>query len=118
MLPDVLSFRASWVLVVARALNRWPCTGHAGIAATRLRADGQMDESGRRRRDFIRAHHPDRGGDPDIFVAGLRSFGTEHERSRQPRPRVVVVRRRPWLTRMVIAAARRLCHGRRPPRVH
>jgi hypothetical protein len=118
MLAGVLSFRASWVLVAARALNRWPCTGHAGIAATRLRADGQMDEAGRRRRDFIRSHHPDRGGDPDSFVAGLRSFGTEHERSGQPRPRVVVVRRRAWLTRMVIAAARWLCPGRRVPRVH
>ena len=95
-----------------------PYIEHAGIAATRLRAGGQMDEAGRRRRDFIRAHHPDRGGDPDSFVAGLRSFGTEHERGGQPRPRVVVVRRRAWLTRMVIAAARRLCHGRRLPRVH
>ena len=53
-----------------------------------------------------------------VFVAGLRSFGTEHERGGQPRPRVVVVRRRAWLTRMVIAAARRLRHGRRLPRVH
>jgi hypothetical protein len=26
------------------------------------------------RRKFIRAQHPDRGGDPDAFVAGLRSF--------------------------------------------
>lgn len=22
-------------------------------------------------REFVRAHHPDRGGDPDVFVAGL-----------------------------------------------
>ena len=50
-----------------------------------------MDEAERRRRDFIRAHHPDRGGDPDMFVAGLSSFGTDHEHSRQPWPRVVVV---------------------------
>ena len=77
-----------------------------------------MDEAERRRRDFIRAHHPDRGGDPDMFVAGLSSFGTDHERSRQPRPRVVVVKRPAWLTRLVIAAARRLGYGRRPPRVH
>lgn len=26
------------------------------------------------RRQFIRAHHPDRGGDPEVFVAGLRRF--------------------------------------------
>jgi hypothetical protein len=95
-----------------------PYVEDAGIAATRLKAGRQVEEAERRRRDFIRAHHPDRGGDPDMFVAGLRSFGTEDERSGQPRPRVVVVRRRPWLTRMVIAAARRLCHGRRLPRVH
>lgn len=95
-----------------------PYVEDAGIAATRLKAGRQVEEAERRRRDFIRAHHPDRGGDPDMFVAGLRSFGTEHERSGQPRPRVVVVKRRAWLTRMVIAAARRLCHGRRLPRVH
>lgn len=95
-----------------------PYVEDAGIAATRLKAGRQVEEAERRRRDFIRAHHPDRGGDPDMFVAGLRSFGTEHERGGQPRPRVVVVRRRAWLTRMVIAAARRLCPGRRLPRVH
>jgi hypothetical protein len=95
-----------------------PYVEDAGIAATPLKAGRQVEEAERRRRDFIRAHHPDRGGDPDMFVAGLRSFGTEHERSRQPRPRVVAVRRPPWPTRMVMAAARRLGHGRRPPRVH
>jgi NADH dehydrogenase FAD-containing subunit len=88
----------------------------AGIAATPL--GGQVDEAERQRRDFIRAHHPDRGGDPDIFVAGLRSFSTEQERSRQPRPRVVAVRHRARLTRMVIAVTRRLCHRKSPPRVH
>ncbi len=77
-----------------------------------------MGEAERRRRDFIRAHHPDRGGDPDVFVAGLRSFDMDQEGSPQPGPRVVVVRRRLWPTRMVIAVFRRLGHGRRPPRVH
>ena len=77
-----------------------------------------MGEAERRRRDFIRAHHPDRGGDPDVFVAGLRSFDMDQEGSPQPGPRVVVVRRRLLPTRMVIALARRLGYGRRPPRVH
>ena len=77
-----------------------------------------MGEAERRRRDFIRAHHPDRGGDPDVFVAGLRSFDMDQEGSPQRGPRVVVVRRRVLPTRMVIAVARRLRHGRRPPRVH
>lgn len=27
-----------------------------------------------KRRRFIRANHPDHGGDPDLFVAGLRRF--------------------------------------------
>jgi hypothetical protein len=26
-------------------------------------------------RAFVREHHPDRGGDPDVFVAGLARFG-------------------------------------------
>jgi hypothetical protein len=26
-------------------------------------------------REFVRAHHPDRGGDPDTFAAGLARFG-------------------------------------------
>ena len=77
-----------------------------------------MGEAERRRRDFIRAYHPDRGGDPGVFVAGLRSFGMDQEGSPQPGPRVVVVRRRLLPIRMVIAVARRLRHGRRPPRVH
>ena len=25
-------------------------------------------------RAFVREHHPDRGGDPDVFVAGLARF--------------------------------------------
>ena len=44
-----------------------------------------------RRREFIRAHHPDRGGDPDVFVSGLRSIDAEQERDSQPLPSVVVV---------------------------
>jgi len=34
------------------------------------------EERRRSRREFIRLHHPDVGGDPDAFVAGLR----EHDR--------------------------------------
>lgn len=35
-----------------------------------------MDEQERRRarRDFARRHHPDRGGDPETFAAGMRAF--------------------------------------------
>jgi len=29
-------------------------------------------------RAFVREHHPDRGGDPEAFAAGLARFGTKH----------------------------------------
>jgi hypothetical protein len=66
----------------------------------------------RRRRDFIRAHHPDHGGDPDVFVAGLHALDSERALGPDPLPRVIIVRRRPWLARLLIPAARRL--GLRP----
>ncbi len=75
-----------------------------------------MKETERRRRQFIRAHHPDRGGDAGTFIAGMRAFDTEQAPWRPP-PSVVVVRRPNWPARLVIAAARRLRHGRKPPRV-
>jgi hypothetical protein len=71
----------------------------------------------RRRREFIRTHHPDRGGDMDAFVAGLRAFDTAGEQDPGPLPRVVIVRRRAWLLRLAVAAVRRLRHDARPPRV-
>ena len=75
-----------------------------------------MKETERRRRQFIRAYHPDRGGDLGAFIAGMRVFDTQQALS-EPPPRVVVVRRPNWPARMAIAAARRLRHGRKPPRV-
>lgn len=75
-----------------------------------------MKETERRRRQFIRAYHPDRGGDLGAFIAGMRVFDTQQALS-EPPPRVVVVRRPNWPARMVIAAVRRLRHGRKPPRV-
>ena len=74
-----------------------------------------MKETERRRRQFIRAYHPDRGGDLGTFIAGMRVFDTQQALSEPPR--VVVVRRPNWPARMVIAAARRLRHDRKPPRV-
>jgi hypothetical protein len=78
--------------------------------------EGWMKESERRRRQFIWAHHPDRGGDAGTFIAGMRAFDAEQAPS-SPQPRVVVVRRPRWSARLVTAAARRLGHGRKPPRV-
>ncbi len=73
-----------------------------------------MDDAELRRREFIRAHHPDRGGDLDAFVSGLRSFATDRP---EPLPRVVVVRRRAWLARLAIAVITRLRPESRAPRV-
>ena len=73
-------------------------------------------EAGRRRREFIRAHHPDRGGDAETFVAGLRAMEAGQER-RDPPPRVVVVAHRPWPMKLAAAAMRRLRHESKPPRV-
>lgn len=76
----------------------------------------QADEV-RRRREFIRAHHPDRGGDPKIFIAGLRAFGTGHGPDTGPLPTVVIVRRRAWLIRQTTAVAQRFRRGRSLARV-
>ena len=76
------------------------------------------EEAQRRRREFIRAHHPDRGGDPAAFIAGLRLLDEEFASpGPEPLPRVVVVAHRAWLVRLVIAAARRLHPGQSLPRV-
>lgn len=86
----------------------------AGVGRGGMRMDGAE----RRRREFIRVNHPDRGGDPDVFIAGMRSFGAEAgSLGTEPLPRVVVVSHRSWLTRLAIAVAQRLRHGKRAPRV-
>ena len=83
-----------------------------------MRDDGGecgVKEAERRRRQFIRAHHPDRGGDAETFMAGLRAFAAEH--APPDLPRVVVVRHRGWPTRLVSAVARGLHRDRKPSRV-
>lgn len=77
----------------------------------------QDREIAHRRRDFIRQHHPDRGGDSDLFIAGLRTFDTGSEQDLGQLPKVVIVKRRPWLIRLFVVAGRRVRHGPRPPRV-
>lgn len=50
-------------------------------------------------RAFVRAHHPDVGGDPDVFAAGLAEFRAARASRPEQRPRdrydapVVVVHR-------------------------
>lgn len=75
-----------------------------------------VDSRRARRREFIRTHHPDRGGDSESFIARLAEFDDVPLASNAP-PRVFVVpkRRLPavladWLTRP-------LRKRRQPPRV-
>jgi len=79
---------------------------------------GEDEEQRARRREFIRSHHPDSGGDPVIFMAGLDRFdGEPGGRRGLPRPRVVVVPHRSWPVRLMAALIRRLRGSRRAPRV-
>jgi hypothetical protein len=39
--------------------------------------DEHQQELRHRYREFIRTHHPDRGGDPEMFQAGLAAFRRE-----------------------------------------
>lgn len=67
-------------------------------------------------RAFVREHHPDRGGDPEVFVAGLARFGGaappaapagrhQHEDARYDAP-VEVVTPLPFPVRVGVALIR------------
>jgi hypothetical protein len=74
-------------------------------------------EERRRRRQALKAHHPDLGGDPEEFIRAKTAFDEGGRRSRHtPTPAGDDVRfvRRPRGLRRVIAWYRR---RRRPPRV-
>jgi hypothetical protein len=70
-----------------------------------------------RRREFIRTHHPDRGGDPESFIAGLAEFDDRPFALNAP-PRVFVVPKRRLPTVVVDWVTRPLRKRRQPPRVH
>ncbi len=71
-------------------------------------------------RAFVREHHPDRGGDPDAFVAGLARFGQRPAEPRPDDPRfdapVEVVAPLPFPVRVGVALIR-TWHRRRNHRV-
>jgi hypothetical protein len=75
----------------------------------------------RARREFIRTHHPDRGGDPAVFVAGLARLDGAAVPARRPGPghpaQVIVLPDRSWLVIAVAALARRAGWPGPPPRV-
>jgi hypothetical protein len=90
---------------------------HSGDDANGGDADRAADVD-RRRREFIRAHHPDRGGDAETFIAGLHGFDDGPDPADPaPPPRVTVVARQPWAARLVRAAVQRLRDGKPPARV-
>jgi hypothetical protein len=76
-------------------------------------------------RAFVREHHPDRGGDPEVFAAGLARFGRgatppppappADDDPRFDRP-VEVVAELPFPVRVGVALIR-TWHKRRHPRV-
>lgn len=61
-----------------------------------------------RRRAFVLAHHPDRGGDPIAFVQGLADLAAQQSTAPTPGRRipVVVVAHRSWPKRVAEAALR------------
>ena len=67
----------------------------------------------RARREFIRTQHPDRGGDPAAFAAGLAAYARHS--AGEPAPRVMIVADTPWLVSLLRPLLRRMgwC---RPPR--
>ena len=69
----------------------------------------------RARREFIRAHHPDRGGDPDAFAAGLAAY--DRHAPCAPADRIVVVPDTPMLVSLLTAVLRRMGWHRPAPRV-
>ena len=69
----------------------------------------------RARREFIRAHHPDLGGDTAVFAAGLAEL--DQLVAGRPPARVVVVADTPWPVRLLTALMHRIGRRRPPPRV-
>jgi hypothetical protein len=65
-------------------------------------------------RAFVRENHPDRGGDPDVFAAGLERF-RRAQQDRDDAP-VEVVRPLPFPVRVGVALIR-TWHRRRNHRV-
>ncbi len=68
------------------------------------------------RRDFIRTHHPDRGGDPEVFRRGLERLAAGLDPLADddlPRVRVTVVKRRRFPLSIPHHVARRVRRARK-----
>ncbi|NMH96429.1 hypothetical protein HF526_03705 [Pseudonocardia sp. K10HN5] len=71
-------------------------------------------------RAFVRDNHPDRGGDPEAFVAGLARFHATRAAARDPEPAdrrydapIEVVADLPFPVKVAIAAIRTVRRHRR-----
>ncbi len=83
---------------------------------TRHGVDDSREALRRERRRFIRDHHPDRGGDSEAFIVGLRQHGSTANGGQSPR---VVFYRRPRGVRRLVVAARHLINRTlRHPKPH
>ncbi len=75
---------------------------------------GLTDEQRAAYRSFVRTHHPDRGGDPAVFVAGLAHFRELARAGQRPDPPahdrydapIHIVRDLPFPTRVAVALIR------------
>ncbi len=77
---------------------------------------GQLDRQARQdRRAFVRANHPDVGGDPEVFLRGLQAFG--RSASGSSRVRVVAVRSHRPPVALVLSLWRRHRQRHAAPRV-
>jgi hypothetical protein len=72
----------------------------------------------RERRDFIRTHHPDAGGNHDDFIRGLAEFDVPQRRSpRTSTTPVTVIPRPAWPVSLTTVVLRRLRRRYHAPRV-
>ncbi|GAA4863878.1 hypothetical protein [Saccharopolyspora rosea] len=68
-------------------------------------------------RAFVRTHHPDVGGDPAVFAAGVAEFRARRERPDRYDAPIVVVDRARGVRGLLHRLRERWARRRRPPRV-
>ena len=93
-----------------------------GRAAGPAGLHGLTPEQRAEYRSFVRTHHPDRGGDPEVFVAGMARFQRLAEGPTSPRPAagpdrydapIEIVRDLPFPAKVVVALIRTVRRRRR-----
>lgn len=69
-------------------------------------------------RRFVREHHPDRGGDPEVFANGVRAFREGRTPGAVPDRSVHIHRSPHGVGHVTHWVRRRWTEHTRPPRVH